>query len=66
MEARFWELRIAFGNYPSSSRLLLELPPAVQGVWFYACKIWAALCCVLDCKICLLVLGHSYAMRAIL
>ncbi|AQK75120.1 Glycerophosphodiester phosphodiesterase GDPD4 [Zea mays] len=36
MEARFWELRIAFGNYPSSSRLLLELPPAVQGVWFYA------------------------------
>ncbi|PWZ17351.1 hypothetical protein Zm00014a_020432 [Zea mays] len=31
MEARFWELRIAFGNYPSSSRLLLELPPYCVG-----------------------------------
>jgi hypothetical protein len=27
METRFWELKIAFGNYPSSSRLLLELAP---------------------------------------
>jgi hypothetical protein len=25
MEAHFWELRLAFGNCPSSSRLLLEL-----------------------------------------
>ncbi|AQK97162.1 putative replication protein [Zea mays] len=35
METRFWELKIAFGNYPSSSRLLLELaPPVVQGIVF--------------------------------